>query len=108
VSCVGVKGVPHSRQNLACGGLSCWHRGHRIPSVSRVRIVSACQGLHVTTSGRRRTLASRLSLGFGSPDPTPTRPRALDGRFWRGSLWSLWGDTLGGSAESELTATPHS
>src|SRR5215470_6540200 len=26
-------GAPHSRQDLACAGLSCWHRGHFIPGL---------------------------------------------------------------------------
>jgi hypothetical protein len=77
-----VKGVPHSRQNLACGGLSCWHRGHRIPSVSRVRIRQRRPGTTCHGIGRPPEPAPRPSLRFGSPDPTPTRPRALDGRFW--------------------------
>jgi hypothetical protein len=41
---VGLRGPAHSSQNVACGRFSCWHRGHSIASVSRIRIVSACQG----------------------------------------------------------------
>ena len=79
---VAVRGVPHSPQNFACGRFSCWHRGHRIPSVSRVRIVSGQPG---TRHGTRAAAGARhpgRSVGHGRPDPTPTRPRAPDGRFW--------------------------
>ena len=78
----GREGLPHSSQNFACGRFSCWHRGHRIPSVSRVRIVSGQPG---TRRGTRAAAGARLpgrSVGHGRPDPTPTRPRAPDGRFW--------------------------
>src|SRR5215831_10865258 len=31
LSLVLLSGTPHARQNLACDGLSCWHRGHVMP-----------------------------------------------------------------------------
>ena len=77
-----LKGLAHSSQNFACGRFSCWHRGHRIPSVSRVRIVQRRQAHASRHPGRRRSSASRPFRGDGRPDPTATRPRAPDGRFW--------------------------
>ena len=72
-----LKGLPHSSQNFACGRFSCWHRGHRIPSVSRVRIVSACQGLRVTASGQPPELGvPAVPCGTGAP----TLPRPGLGR----------------------------
>ncbi len=74
---LAVRGVPHSSQNVACGRFSCWHRGHRIPSVSRVRIVSACRDSASPPPGDRRTSASlAVPWGHGSP----TLPRAGLGR----------------------------
>jgi hypothetical protein len=65
---LAVRGVPHASQNVACGRFSCWHRGHRIPSVSRVRIVSACQGLRVTTPGPPPELSvPAVPWGTGAP-----------------------------------------
>ena len=79
---LAVRGVPHSSQNFACGRFSCWHRGQGIPSVSRVRIVSGQPGTASRHPGRRQSSASRPFHGARRPDPTPTRPRAPDGRFW--------------------------
>ena len=76
-----MRGVPHASQNFACGRFSCWHRGQCISSVSRFRIVSGQPG---TRHGTRAAAGARLPgrpVGHGRPDPTPTRPRAPDGRF---------------------------
>src|SRR5215813_13707077 len=32
------RGSPHARQNLACEGLSCWHRGHVMPEPPSGRV----------------------------------------------------------------------
>src|SRR5262245_6255373 len=44
----GARRVPHSGQNLACGGFSCWHRGHFMRAVPR--------GLDVTYAVMKRLL----------------------------------------------------
>jgi hypothetical protein len=80
---LAVRGVPHASQNVACGRFSCWHRGQCIPSVSRVRIVRGLPG--TPRHGTRAATGARLPgrpVGHGRPDPTLTRPRAPDGRFW--------------------------
>ena len=74
---LALRGVPHASQNVACGRFSCWHRGHRIPSVSRVRIVSACRDSASRHPGSRRSSASRPSPGGTA---APTLPRAGLGR----------------------------
>ena len=76
------RGVPHAPQNFACGRFSCWHRGQGIWSGSPVRIVSGQPGTASRHPGRRRSSASRPFHGARRPDPTATRPRAPDGRFW--------------------------
>ena len=68
-----LQGLPHSPQNFIVGAFSCWHRGHRIPSVSRVRIVSAYQGLRVTASGPPPELGVPAVL-WGTGAPTLPRP----------------------------------
>ena len=106
---LAVRGVPHASQNFACGRFSCWHRGHRIPSGSRVRIVSGQPGTASRHPGRHRSSASRPFRGARAPRPYPD---PASGARWavlgRGSPWSLWGDPVGGSDESELTSTPRS
>jgi hypothetical protein len=70
-------GAPHSSQNLACGRFSRWHRGQCIPSVSRFRIASAGQDQASRHPGGRRSSASpTVPRGYGSPDPTASRPPA--------------------------------
>ena len=111
---LAVRGVPHSPQNLILGAFSCWHRGHRIPSVSRVRIVSACQGLRVTAPGSpklgvpaapggtaarpyrepapgasRRCWSARWRTRLPSASGVATRPAAPSGR------WQSWSVGLG-------------
>jgi len=79
---LGVRGVPHSPQNFCPLGFSCWHRGQGIWSGSPVRIVSGQPGTASRHPGRRDSSASRPFHGVRRPDPTATRPRAPDGRFW--------------------------
>ena len=82
-----MKGLPHSSQNFACGRFSCWHRGHRIPSVSRVRIVSGQPGTASRHPGRRRSSASRPFRGARAPRPYPD---PASGARWRiGSKFRL-------------------
>src|SRR5215472_4401008 len=38
LSLVLPSGTPHARQNLACEGLSCWHRGHFMPEPPGSRV----------------------------------------------------------------------
>jgi hypothetical protein len=79
---LAVRSVPHSSQNFACGRFSCWHRGHGIPSVSRVRIVSTYQGLRVTAPGSPPKLGvPAVPWGTGAP----TLPRPGLGRQMGGS-----------------------
>ena len=57
----------HTLAELAWGGLSCWHRGHRIPSVSRVRLGAA---------GHDHAAPTRAAAGAGVPAvPWGTAPR---------------------------------
>jgi hypothetical protein len=65
---LALRGVPCASQNVACGRFSCWHRGQGIPSVSRVWIVSACQGLRVTAPGPPPKLGvPAVPWGTGAP-----------------------------------------
>jgi hypothetical protein len=61
-------GVPHSRQNLACEGFSCWHRGHCMPP-SGVR------------AGKGQNSGSRLDcrrLGGQMPEVSSAAPSGAD------------------------------
>ena len=105
---LAVRGVPHAPQNVACGRFSCWHRGHRIPSVSRVRIVSGRPG--TPRHGTRAAAGARRpgrSVGHGRPDPTPTRPRAPDGRFWGVVRPGACGETPSAAPTSQNSRLRH-
>ncbi len=79
---LAVRNVPHAPQNFWPLGFSCWHRGQGIWSGSPVRIVSGQRGTASRHPGRRQSSASRPFHRARCPDPTPTPPRAPDGRFW--------------------------
>ena len=104
---LAVRGVPHAPQNFCPLGFSCWHRGQRIRSGSRFRVVRGQPGTASRHPGSHRSSASRPSRGARAP--RPYRDPASGARWavlGRGSPWSLWGDPVGGSDESELTCTP--
>ena len=69
----------HSPQNFMPGGLSCWHRGHRISSL-RLASGEGVKGCRELSSGR---VADQGQGGIGALVP------ARDPRVMARSLWSL-------------------
>lgn len=60
---VSARFAPHSRQNLACGGFSCWHRGHfmrAVPLGLGIIEYAVCRNAYRICS---KTSLSMLSLG---------------------------------------------
>src|SRR5262249_39981801 len=63
-------GAPHSRQNLACEGLSCWHRGHVMPGPPSGRVGGRSEQWAETNRSRlvwSRTRSHGSRLGTASP-----------------------------------------
>src|SRR5215813_9075695 len=66
-------GAPHSRQDLACAGLSCWHRGHFIPGLP------AAGSAEGRNRGPRLTARDSLGQEHGHTERGHTGSRPGDG-----------------------------
>jgi hypothetical protein len=99
------KGQAHSSQNVACGRLSCWHRGQCILSVSRFRVRSDRPGSvsrrYPAIQHQQRTLdqAPKFGVSGGMPRgrPSPTqrrsalaRARPLPACQGTATCWAAW------------------
>jgi hypothetical protein len=76
--------APHPRQNLAWGGLSCWHRGHVMPEPSPR--VGAGNG---RTGGESLGWQFRSRQGRMGPGPEHLGRPGRDSPRYTGRIWDL-------------------